>query len=397
MREYLLQAKNIRGMFTSYSFSSKIGFKNTVTISDVQISLPLDMRIRPGDELEVVGSFDGGLQSLYSGNLSLTSRTIHIKRQGSSYGFPSFFFLLSHLEEFPQVISRRLSSVLEPSQAALLVGIVFGGSSNLPKSLLQDTRITGLIHITSASGYNVALLVGFSLTLFTRFFHRRIAALLCLITVIIYCTMTGFSPPILRAALMSGLYLVSLSLGRSYHARWSLWVSGILILIYQPFIIFSPSFLLSYTATAGVLYQDVFWKKGKRTDTSERIFRQIWEVLEENLMTSISAMVFSTPIILYFFGIFSLVGVVANALLLWLVSPLMYAGLIMCFLVLIPGVLSALFAVPVSLALEVFIRLVHLFASLPLASLAISKPSLFGVILWYICLGAYIFWKVAKE
>lgn len=397
MRESMLQRKKYKIIFTSLATSKVIGNKNSILVQDLQLVLPQGVQIRPGDHVEAVGTFKKGLLSKFDTNLSLSVQSIHIYPLRSSYGFLSVFRLLHVLEGVPQVIERRISGVLEPSQASLLIGIVFGGSSNLPPTLLQDTKNTGLIHITAASGYNVALLVGFSLVLFTRMFSRRISAQLCLITVIAYSCMAGLSPPIVRAALMSILYLLSLSLGRTYHARWSLAISGAIMLIYQPFLIFSPSFLLSFSATAGVLFQDLFFSSPHSLEKEQGILEEIKSVLGENLRTTISVLIFTTPVLIYFFGTFSLVSVLSNTALLWMVGPFMYAGLVLSGIVCISPLVSSLLAVPISLALEVFIRSVHLFSQFPFASVPLTKPHLLGVFAWYICLLGYSHHKLAMK
>lgn len=397
MREFLLQRKNFKYTFTAYSTSKQIENKNSIVVPDIEIQLPLEYQIRPGDRVEVTGAFKGGVQSLFKPRLILTVQSIRMIPTQRPYVFSSFFFFLRQLEEFPREVGTRLLGILTPPQAALLVGIVFGGSNSLPKSLLEDAKVTGLIHVTAASGYNVALLVGFSLTFFTRLVHRRIAALFCLITVFSYSCMAGFSPPILRAALMSALYLLAIYTGRLYVARWSLWVSAVLMLIYQPFLIFSPSFLLSCSATAGVLYQSIFFKRRDKRENTAGILREVWSTLEENYQTTVSVLIFTLPILIYFFGSFSLVSIVSNTVLLWIVGPLMYAGLLVSIIVFMPGPLGALMGMGLSLALEVFIRSIHLFAQFPWASIEVTSPSIVGVIGYYLCLGGYILWRIAKE
>ncbi len=387
LRESILQSKRISYEFTATSFSYQKNNGNFIENSGLKIKLPLDFNVRPGDTLEVIGSPDLSVQSPFSAYVSLTSRTISKKTNPKGFGLSSLYRFLTILEEAPRVLSSKLNRFLERSQAALLGGMVFGGVENLPKSTLEDMKNTGLVHITSASGFNVSVVIGFSLSLFTRLVNRRTAAVLCLITVFAYSVMAGFTPPIARAALMGSLYLFSFLLGKEYSVMRSLLLAVIIMLIYQPFLIFSISFLLTVASTLGVILRSsIFAPVGKRPG----IMGALTGVLEENLKITLSVLLLSTPILLRFFGTFSLVAPLSNSLLLWMVAPLTLVGIgFMAISLIFPG-LSHLLAVPLSVSLEVFMRCVNLFSHFPLASIELSSPSNWGILAWYMCLVGFL-------
>lgn len=392
LRKSMLQSRKISYIFTATSFSTVINNKNTLKTPQVLVQLPLEVRIAPGDTVKVIGSVETKLQPLQSERITVTSRSIHILNKHRSYGIPSIYDVLKLLEEIPRVLKTRLSGHLEPSQASLLVGMVFGGTEKLPKSVLEDMKTTGLTHITSASGFNVSLLIGFSLSLFTRVVNRRMAVIFCLITIISYSVMAGLTPPIIRASLMGSLYLLSLSLGKPYSVLRSLGLAIWIMLIYQPFLIYSVSFLLTVGSTLGIVWAPVLFPVKKR---GTGVISQIWALLEENFKTTGSVMLFTAPVIISTFGTFSLVAPLANALLLWMVPLLTLVGMGFMGLTLISSLFSGILAWPVTILLEVFERSVRLFSNLPFASLPITGPSILGLFLWYLCLSAYLGWRMA--
>lgn len=387
MRKLLLQSRKISYIFTAVT-NSKVQYgKNTITTNGIKVELPLESHIQAGERLEVIGTWPRTMQSLYSERITMIGRTIKPISKKRDYGYFSFYKLINFLEKMPQVVRVRISDYLENSQAVLLGGMVFGGAGELPRTLLEDMKNTGLVHIASASGFNVSVIVAFSLSLFTRIVNRRIAGVLCLISVITYSMMAGLTPPVTRAAVMGVLYLFSLFWGRVYNVKRSLFLVVMLMLIYQPFLIFSISFLLTVSATLGVIFsREIFPVKPRRGG----VLSQIVALLEENLSITLSVLLFTTPITLRFFESFSLVAPLANALLLWMIAPLTLVGMGFIVLVSLFSGLSALLALPLSIVLEVFLRLVHLLANLPLSNLEISKPSWPGIFIWYIGLVLYL-------
>lgn len=396
MRQLLLQRKNFKYVFTSFNSSVKNSNSNYVYAPGIIVVLPLDTEIYPGDQLEVIGSFDRQVQSVFKERITLTSRSIRYLNRGDSYGLFSVFRLIKLLEEIPQVATHALSTLLEYSQVHLLSGMVFGGSNRLPKSLLEDMKNTGLLHVTSASGFNVALVIGFSLSLFTRVINRRIAVILSLITVIAYSIMAGLSPPITRAAGMGVLYLFSFLLGKQYSVLRSMAVTLAILLIYQPFLIFSISLLLSVASTLGVIFTNrVFTGRTEYTG----VIGDLRSILEENLKTTISVLLFSTPILVGSLGNFSLVAPLANMLLLWMVPYLTLVGIFLPLVNFISPLVANLLSWPVSLSIEVFMRSVRLFSQFPFSNLQITSPHWWGTLAWYTVLFLFLArrWQKLKK
>ncbi len=392
MRQFMLQSKEISYIFNATSSSKITNNRNLIQTTQVRILLPLEAVVNPGDTLEVIGSVDSKLRPLNSERITLISRTVRTIKRHVSYGFPSLYDLLKLLEEVSLGLKARLSGYLEPSQASLLAGMVFGGVENQPRSLLEAMKNTGLTHITSASGFNVSILIGFSLSLFTRVVNRRMAIIACLITIISYSVMAGLTPPIIRASLMGVLYLFSTLSGKPYSVLRSLGLSVVLMLIYQPFLIYSISFLLTVTSTLGIVFSGKVFKPGSQ---GSGILATTIGVLEENLKVTLSVILFTAPLLLYSFGTFSLVAPLANALLLWMVPMLTLGGMGFMVATLLPGIVPRVLSVPLAILLEVFERSVRLFSDLPFSNLYFSKPAIWGIFLWYVCLFIYLKRRVA--
>ncbi|MGE5042133.1 MAG: ComEC/Rec2 family competence protein, partial [Candidatus Levyibacteriota bacterium] len=104
-----------------------------------------------------------------------------------------------------QRISDSFFASLPKNEAALLFGIVFGGSGNFDDSLYQAFRNTGVLHVVAASGMNVTMVSGFLIVFLRRFLNRQIALCFGLMGISYYALISGLQPSILRAAIMASL------------------------------------------------------------------------------------------------------------------------------------------------------------------------------------------------
>ena len=106
-------------------------------------------------------------------------------------------------------------AIPEP-QVALGMGFLTGQKSALSEELSESLRIAGLTHIVVASGYNLTILVRLARRLFGK--HSVFASFWSAAGMIAaFVSVTGLSPSMTRAGLVSGLSLVAWRYGRVFH------------------------------------------------------------------------------------------------------------------------------------------------------------------------------------
>lgn len=107
-------------------------------------------------------------------------------------------------------------NALPEPQASLGLGFLIGLRSQLPENLDDQLRAVGLTHIVVASGYNLTILVRAARRLFEkRSKYQTIVVSGSLIAG--FVIVTGFSPSMTRAALVTGLALAAWYYGRRIH------------------------------------------------------------------------------------------------------------------------------------------------------------------------------------
>lgn len=216
----------------------------------------------------------------------------------------------------PSIFTSVINSYLPEPQASLLNGIIFGVNLRTSKEFYQQLKMVGLLHLVVLSGANISLLAAMIGTL-TSFLSKRISVLVTILLIILFVIFVGPQPPVVRAAFTGILTLVAIIYGRKNYALYALLLSLIFIAIFWPKWITSISLQLSYGATLGLI---MFGRKrGKNYIINEFI-------------TSLSAQVFTAPIIFIYFKQISLISPLANILVSFTIAPLMVFGFLTAIL-----------------------------------------------------------------
>lgn len=234
-------------------------------------------------------------------------------------------------------------TIPEP-QASLGLGYLLGQRRALPPELDEALRISGLTHVIVASGYNLTILVRLSRRLFERI--SKYAALVAASGMVVsFIAVTGMSPSMSRAGLVTGLSLLAWWYGRNFHPLVLLpLVAAATVLINPHYAWGDVGWLLSFAAFAGVMVLAPLSQRYLYGDKEPGTIRQI-------LGETVAAQIVTLPILVLTFGYYSNVSIVANLL----VLPLVPLAMLLVFLVgctmLISTWLSEIIAFPTTMLL----------------------------------------------
>ena len=227
--------------------------------------------------------------------------------------------------------SESFKKTLPADSADLLLGILFGEKGSFDKEYLDALRRTGVLHVIAASGMNVSMVAGVALPVLVLLLKRSQALIVSAILIIIYCAFADFEESIVRASIMAAFAFGAGLFGRQNTSLLALFFAVFTMVMWDPKIVESVGFQLSFAATSGIiLLAPIFRKFGNN-------------FLLEDLSTTMSAQIATVPILLFYFSTYSPISILANLLILWTVPPLMILGLIALPLSLIAEV----FAVPI--------------------------------------------------
>ncbi len=250
--------------------------------------------------------------------------------------------------------------IIPEPQASLGLGYLLGQRRSLPSDLDNALRIAGLTHVIVASGYNLTILVRLARRLFARV--SRFSALAAASGMVVsFIAVTGMSPSMARAGLVTGMSLLAWYYGRKFHPLVLLSLAAATTVYINPSYAWGDiGWQLSFAAFAGVMILapllQVYFFGGKKPG----VMRQI-------LGETISAQIATLPILVVVFGQISNVALIANIL----VLPLVPLAMLLVFATglggwIVPS-LAGLLAAPTTWLLMYMTGSAEWLASLPWA------------------------------
>lgn len=271
--------------------------------------------------------------------------------------------------------------------APMVRGILLGDSSYMNYNELQHVRDAGLAHILALSGLHISIISGFLRTVLRRLgVGYKLVCLVIMGFILFYCALVGFPSSLVRAGVMTGFLLLSTVVRRRYDSLCALSSAAILILLVNPYQLFSVGFLMSFGAMFGIIL------------LSQPITRLLSNALNDRLAESVSLSTCATlgtlPPMAIFFHSIPTYGILVNTV----AIPIASIGIITAFTGTILGCILPVLATPFTIITNLILDLINLvasgIASMPFSTFNISGMSLFlSVIIYsmFIICSDYIF------
>jgi competence protein ComEC len=268
-------------------------------------------------------------------------------------------------------LAQPLRMLVPEPESGILLGIVLGERASVSPDLAYAFAVSGTTHLLAISGFNMTL-VGAAVALALRGRARPpVRAVATVAAIVAYSLLVGLAPSVMRAALMASVASCGLASGRRAATANALCVAVTAMLFADPAAIADLGFLLSASATAGL----VLWQAALAAR-----FAALPGALREGLATTLAASAPTLPVVAAAFGRVSLVSPIANLVAVPLFPPLMLAGAAASAI----GALSLDLARPVALVAygcALALRtVVEAFAALPIAAVSVPSGPVTGAI-----------------
>jgi competence protein ComEC len=282
---------------------------------------------------------------------------------------------------------------------AILAALFIGQKDAISKELRKRFNRCGVGHLLAISGLHVGIVALVAFWLFSksmafipallwRGIGQRLAAVFALIPVAYYGLLAGFSPATQRAVLMAAVLLGAYVIGRRRDVYNTLAWAAVVILILHPPTLFSISFQLSFVAVIAIVIgvKRVHPILEQMPDSvSGRIVKSLFQIV----LVSLFALLGTLPLTMYYFNQISLLGPIANLIIVPLLGfmavPL---GLMAIFVSLLSTSLAMVVFKMSALIVDASLTLIDLMASLPWASLHTFTPSYLEISLYF------LFWVI---
>lgn len=286
---------------------------------------------------------------------------------------------LTPLESLRKRFFAGIYTALPEPQASLGLGFLVGSRTLLPGSLLDYLTLTGLTHIVAVSGYNLTILIRLARRGLERY-SKYLAAICSFGLMALFLAVTGLSPSIFRASLVTGLALGAWYYGRPLKPAILILLPAAITAAINPGYIWSDvGWYLSFLAFFGVIMLGPLLLKLTSAKPRAAPVKQI-------LVETLSAQLLVLPLIAYIFGTASVIAPLANLVIL----PLIPLSMLLTFLAGLGGMfwppVAGLIAWPAALVLNFIIKTITYLGSLSFASIEL-RINFWQMMIIYLALG----------
>jgi len=305
-----------------------------------------------------------------------------VKQLGKNAGNPFKSLSLKLKHRFRKAILKDLSVF----SAGLLNALILGDRQNLSRSLSDVLMNLGTIHIIAISGFNVGIVVFIILYVLKIIkVPRKPRYALTIVFMIIYCTMTGASPPVVRATIMGIIFLCSYFFEREANVYNSLGVALLIILGINPMQLFQISFQLSFLSVFFIVWLSPKIKSVFPENADNIPFLRF---LILTFSVSSAAWIGLMPLIAYHFKIFTTITVLANMIVVPYSAVLTAAGFSFSLITILIPASSAVLAATNELLVMILVKIHFILIGIPGAYFRPPQVPFASVLFYYAILAA---------
>jgi len=257
---------------------------------------------------------------------------------------------------------------LNDDNASICFAVLFGDKHGLSDNISDMFSYAGISHILAVSGLHIGVLVSIIWFALNKFkINKYVKLTLFGLILLFYSYLCFYSPSVCRASIMAFLLALCKTFKWEYDILSSLSLAGIIILIVSPLSLFVISFQLSFMCIFAIICF---------APTLQRLMSKIKvpKILSSSLSMSIAVTLAILPICMNTFANISLLGIIANLI----VLPIFSLTYILLFFVVVLAILIKPLGVMLflpNLFLHVIKVVANIITSIPLGVFKVFRVS----------------------
>lgn len=225
-------------------------------------------------------------------------------------------FIVRKITFIREDILAKIKEIYSKEEAIFLWWILVWARENLPKTLSDNFNNSWLTHFIAVSGFNITILIVFFGYLI-KFFPPIIRFILISVVIILFTILVWYNAPVIRASIMWIIWYFVLISGRKWDIFAIVILTSILMITYSPLSInYDVSLHLSLLAVLWIIYTQAFFEKRLSFITNFFEIRTAFSL-------TLSALIFTFPIMMFNFWQISLIAPITNVLVSWTMPIIM--------------------------------------------------------------------------
>ncbi len=237
------------------------------------------------------------------------------------------------VEKVLQLVRQKMLSIIRQHinnkrNAGLAEAMLIGYREDMDKHLLMAYTNTGVVHIIAISGLHLGLifmLIDFWVSAIAGKKRSAVAGLFISLPLLwAFAVLTGSSASVMRSAIMFSFIIIGNAIGKKNSSMNSLLGSAVILLAWNPDILFDIGFQLSYAAVGSILLFEHHIKKS--VYLKNKIALYTWSMVSITL----AAQVLTTPFAIAHFHRFPTLFLFTNLVAVPLSSIVLLMEILLC-------------------------------------------------------------------
>lgn len=264
--------------------------------------------------------------------------------------------IIKNIEKIREYLLKNISLLYPEQEAIFLWWILIWARESIPDELSQNFNNSWLTHFIAVSWFNITIIILFFSFLINKL-NPYIKIIIITIIIVLFCILVWFTPPVIRAAIMWIIWYIILNNWRKWNTLSIIIFTLLIMVSISPLSInYDTSLHLSFLAVLWIIYfQEII--------ESKLSFITNFLEIRNALSLTISAYIFTIPIMALSFWKISIVSPLTNILVAWTIPISMLFWFISIILLDIISYLSYLFWFIAYLLLKWDIYVVNIFWS----------------------------------
>ncbi len=299
----------------------------------------------------------------------------------------------------------RLKLLAGEEDGSIFAAMLLGDKTGMPEEIRELYQKNGIAHLLAVSGLHLSLvsMAAYGLLRKAGAGYGR-AAVAGGLVLMVYSILTGASPSVLRALIMTLCGFLAAYMGRTYDLLSAMGLSALILLWYSPYLVDQAGVQLSFAAIGGIgLAKELeAWSVTgtEQKDASEKpLFLgadgESAHAWEQPLRLTLCMQLVSLPVVLWHFFSYPLYGIFLNLLVVPLTGIIVGSGAA-SLLVSLFMIRAGTFLTGGGRAVLAWYELCcRWFMRLPGSSLLCGRPELWQIVVYYMALGVlfYVLFK----
>lgn len=351
-----IEISNIKNENTKPNYKKDIEEKNELQYGD---KIEIEATYSEPSKARNTGGFDYSLylksKKIYG--IFKVSNVSNLKKSNKTY-------VIANVRKY---IKQTLRDNLKKDTAELAIGLLLGDKSNLAEGVQEDFKGANLTHMLAISGAHFSYIILIVNWLGKKFKFKRLEQIITIISIIFFMNLTGNTPSVARAGIISIMSILASILKRRNDFWNSLSLSFLIQIIYNPYVIFDIGLMLSYSGAIGIV---TFYKFFSR------------KIKLKIVSVTISANVIILPIMIWKFNTISFTFIISNVL----ASGLLGVIIILEFISIIIKV-KPIFII-LELSLTLLMKIASICSQIPFSKVYVTTGVVYAVIVIYLIIFA---------